>query len=85
MKSNLAQQQSNDNSDFLVGDVVVSLCSGVVPVLFEIRELAHATYLEFIKCRPTPNGDYFCWLAVNEIRHASVAELNTGKRLEATV
>ena len=72
------------NSDYLKGDVVVSLCDSVVPELFEVRELPHVTYPEFVKCRPYPNGDYFCWLAVNEIRKASTTELKFKRRLTNT-
>ncbi|WP_333669425.1 hypothetical protein [Acinetobacter guillouiae] len=67
--------------DFLTGDVVVSLCDGITPELFEVRELPHMTYPEFIKCRPIPNGKYFCWLAVNEIRPATTAEIQANRRL----
>ncbi|OTG85561.1 hypothetical protein B9T31_12280, partial [Acinetobacter sp. ANC 4558] len=79
-------QQTNQNNgvDFLVGDVIVSLCNAINPVLFEVRELAHVTYPEFIKCRPIPNGDYFCWLAVNEIRTATPSELQANRRLSKT-
>jgi|GEM_PF-384622 len=75
----------DEQQDFVVGDVVVSLCDGITSELFEVRELAHATYPEFIKCRPLKNSTYFCWLAVNEIRHATTAELKARKRLEAPV
>jgi len=82
MKSNLPQQPKQNNGvDFLIGDVVVSLCDAINPVLFEVRELAHATYPEFIKCRPISGGDYFCWLAVNEIRTATPSELQAKRRL----
>ena len=78
--SNSMELESTEN-DFLVGDVVVSLCDSINPKLFEIQELAHATYPEFIKCKPIPNEDYFCWLAVNEIRTATLAELSAKRRL----
>lgn len=42
----------DEQQDFVVGDVVVSLCDGITSELFEVRELAHAIYPEFIKCRP---------------------------------
>ncbi|WP_053086573.1 hypothetical protein [Acinetobacter sp. 243_ASPC] len=82
---NLTEVQSEDNREFLVGDVVVSLCDGINPCLFEIQEAEHASYDEFLKCKPLDSQTGFvCFLAINEIRHASVAELNAKRRLTAT-
>ena len=83
--TNLTEVQSEDNREFLVGDVVVSLCDGINPCLFEIQEAEHASYDEFLKCKPLHSQTGFvCFLAINEIRHASVAELNAKRRLTAT-
>lgn len=80
--TNLTEVQSEDNREFLVGDVVVSLCDGINPCLFEIQEAEHASYDEFVKCKPLGSQTGFvCFLAINEIRHASVAELNANRRL----
>jgi hypothetical protein len=86
MTINLSQQVIEHNEDYLIGDVVVSLCDGINPNLFEVKEAEHASYEEFIKCRPVgcPTG-FVCFLAINEIRHATVAELKAKRRLDPPV
>ena len=73
MKSNLAQQQSNDNSDFLVGDVVVYMNHIKIDDLKTVEAFQPAEYYwleggQLIHC--------------TDIRSASIAELDVGKRLE---
>lgn len=76
----LVNFEPKDN--FLPGDIVVSICKSVNPILFEVREEEHASYEEFVKCKPLGRTTGFvCFLAINEIRHANVQELNAGKRL----
>ena len=78
--NNLTDQQLEDNREFLIGDVVVSTLDAVVPELFEVCEHPHQSYEEYVMCKPL-NHVYKCWLALNEIRHATVAELNAKRRL----
>ena len=72
MKSNLAQQPNNDNSDFLPGDVVVYMNH------IKIDELKTVEAFQ-------PNEYY--WLACgqlvhrDDIRSANVAELSAEMRL----
>ena len=72
MQNNLAQQSNNDNSDFLLGDVVVYMNH------IKIDDLKTVEAFQ-------PNEYY--WLACGQlvhrtdIRSASVAELDAGKRL----
>ncbi|MFC2997381.1 hypothetical protein ACFODO_19470 [Acinetobacter sichuanensis] len=69
-------------SDFLVGDVVVSTCNGIIPILFEITESPHASFDEYVRCR-SMSGVISYWLAINEIRTATTAEVQANRRLEA--
>ncbi|MFW1664632.1 hypothetical protein [Acinetobacter ursingii] len=71
-----------NNSDFVIGDVVVSILDAVIPELFEVCEQPHKSYPEFVMCKPM-NHEYKCWLAINEIRSATPAELHARKRLSA--
>ena len=72
MKSNLAQQSNNDNSDFLPGDVVVYMNH------IKIDDLKTVEAFQ-------PNEYY--WLEGGQLVHrddicsASVAELDAGMRL----
>lgn len=80
--SNISKEITSFNSDFVVGDMVVSACEGVIPNIFEVVEAEHGTYEEFIKCRPLGcKTGFVCFLAINEIRHASVAELSAQRRI----
>lgn len=85
---NISNDNKDNNNDLTIGKLVVSLCPAVIPELFVIRELPHATYPEFVKCRPIidgKTGSYFCWLAVNEIRLATENEKKISKRLSVDV
>ncbi|MGG2098108.1 hypothetical protein ABFY41_11110 [Acinetobacter haemolyticus] len=85
---NISNDNKDNNNDLSIGKLVVSLCPAVIPELFVIRELPHATYPEFVKCRPIIDGkpgSYFCWLAVNEIRLATGNEEKISKRLSVDV
>lgn len=73
MKSNLAQQSNNDNSDFLIGDVVVFIDDFMHGELMTISSVSKGSVLM----------DSDAKFALSHlVRHASVAELNTKKRLE---
>ena len=72
MKSNLAQQPSNDNSDFLPGDVVVYMNHIKIDALKTVEAFQPAEYY---------------WLKGGQLVHrtdirtASVVELDAGMRL----
>ncbi len=74
------EQEGQSEAEFLVGDVVVSTLDTVIPELFEVQEEPHHSYEEYVMCKPL-NHVYKCWLALNEIRPATVAELNANRRL----
>ena len=76
MKSNLAQQQSNDNSEFLAGDVVVYIDSNKPEGLMTVHCVQRDGLLL--------NGNRTFTLS-HLVRHASVTELNIKKRLEGGV
>lgn len=73
MKSNLAQQSNNDNSDFLPGDVVVYMNHIKIDALKTVEAFQPAEYYWLEGGQLVHHTD---------IRSASVAELNTKKRLE---
>lgn len=80
--TNISNEITTYNSDFVVGDMVVSVCEGIIPNIFEVMEAEHYSYDEFIKCKPLGSKTGFvCFLAINDIRHASVAELSTQRRI----
>ncbi|MFW1859152.1 hypothetical protein [Acinetobacter defluvii] len=79
--ANLPELESTE-SDFLVGDVVVSTCDDVEPCLFTVIAIEHNSGEELVKCRMFGCLIGFsCMLATNEIRHATVAELHAKRRL----
>lgn len=79
---NITNEVTTHNSDFVVGDMVVSVCEGVIPNILEVVEEEHGSYDEFIKCKPLGcKTGFVCFLAINEIRHASVAELSAQRRI----
>lgn len=79
---NITNEVTTHNSDFVVGDMVVSVCEGVIPNIFEVVEAEHGSYDEFIKCKPLEcKTGFVCFLAINEIRHATVAELSARRRI----
>lgn len=76
MKSNLAQQQSNDNSDFLPGDVVVFINEDMPDHLMTVTKVNRYSVL-------LDDGIKF---AMNHlIRAASIAELRAKRRLDTPV
>ncbi|WP_111861373.1 hypothetical protein [Acinetobacter sp. CFCC 10889] len=69
-------------SDFLVGDVVVSTCDDVEPYLFTVIAIERNSGEELVHCRMFGYLIGFsCMLAINEIRTATVAELHANRRL----
>ena len=75
MKTNLAQQQSNDNSDFLVGDVVVYM--------------NHIKFDDLKTVEAFQPAEYY-WLKGGQLVHrtdiqlASSVEIKAQRRLSAT-
>lgn len=79
---NITNEVTTHNCDFVVGDMVVSVCEGVIPNIFEVVEEEHGSYDEFIKCKPLGcKTGFVCFLAINEIRHATVSELSARSRI----
>ena len=72
MKSNLAQQSNNDNSDFLPGDVVVYMNHIKIDVLKTVEAFQPNEYY-WLVCGQLVHRD--------DIRSASVAELSAEMRL----
>ena len=72
MKSNLAQQQSNDNSEFLAGDVVVYIDSNKPEGLMTVHKVQKYGVLL--------NGNRNFALK-HLVRTASTVELNAKRRL----
>lgn len=71
MKSNLAQEPSNNNSDFLVGDVVVYIDLSKPTNLMTVHHVQGEGLLL--------DGNRHFALA-HLVRHASICEVHTGKR-----
>lgn len=72
MKTNLAQQPTNDNADYLVGDVVVYIDSNKPEQLMTVHRVQEHSVL-------MDGNRKFALKSL--VRHASVAELNAKKRL----
>ena len=76
MKSNLAQQPSNDNSDFLPGDVVVFINEDMPNHLMTVSTVEHlGVFLD--------DGQKFAMSHL--IRTASLSELKAKRRLDLPV
>lgn len=73
MQMNLAQQPSNDNSDFLIGDVVVFIDDFMHGELMTISSVSKDSVLMDSNAK---------FALSHLVRHASVTELNAKKRLE---
>jgi len=72
MQMNLAQQSNNDNSDFLPGDVVVYMNHIKIDTLKTVEAFQPNEYY-WLVCEQLVHRD--------DIRSASVAELDAGMRL----
>lgn len=73
MKSNLAQQSNNDNSDFLPGDVVVFINEDMPDHLMTVSTVEHlGVFLD--------EGQKFAMSHL--IRTASLSELKANRRLD---
>ena len=70
-----------NHTEFEVGDLVVSACDGVIPILFKTIEVQHASFDEYVGCQ-SMSGLITYYLAINEIRHATPSEIKAGHRIE---
>ena len=77
-QNNLTEQPSEDNSEFLIGDVVVLSNPLFTNDSNEIFEIKYIYANETIRITSGFQGKT---LSRSEIRHATVAELNANRRL----